>query len=359
MFKILDLYIFRRYLKTFIFTVCILVAVLIVIDMTEKIEDFNRMKISAWQIFKEYYLNFIPYYANMLSPIIVFIAAVFVTANLASHTEIVAMISSGMSLKRILFPYFIASLVVAIAVFFLLNWVIPNANKVRINFENNYIRQKFYFNKQNIHLKIAPKVYVYLMSYDNISNIGYRFTMEKFEGTTLEQKLESSRIVWDSTKRKWRVDDYKLRLFKDNKEMIIYARAIDTALNLRPKDFQSTYMLNEQLTLTELNEYIDQLKLRGADNIETYLVERYERFTYPFAIIILTIIGVIVSARKTREGSGLQIAFGFVLAFIYIFFIVVSRGIGQQGNLNPLLAAWLPNIVFCLVGIIMYIRIPK
>ncbi|TAF67400.1 MAG: YjgP/YjgQ family permease [Cytophagales bacterium] len=357
--KILDLYILKKYLTTFVFVVFLLSAVLVIIDMTEKIEDFNRMNRTAWQIATEYYLNFIPYYANMLSPIIVFISAVFVTARLATHTEIVAIVSSGVSLKRILVPYLIGSSFLGLIVFFLINWVIPNANKVRIHFENTYIKDKFYFNKRNVHIKTGLTQYIYLESYDNINHVGYRFCIETIDGLLLKQKLDAPHIIWDRAIGKWKLPDFKVRTIEGDKETIEYFKAKDTTLNIKPKDFESQYMLNEQLTLPELNEHIEKLQIRGAEDLETYLIERYERFTYPFAIIILTIIGVIVSARKTREGAGLQIAFGFILAFVYVLFIILSRGVGKAGDMPPLLAAWLPNIIFCLIGYFMYWRIPK
>jgi len=359
-FKILDQYILIKYLTTFVFVVLVLISILVVIDITEKIEDFNRMEITSWQIFTDYYLNFIPYYANMLSPLIVFISAVFVTAKLATHTEIVAMISAGISLKRLLVPYVIGSSMIAVLVFYLINWVIPVANQQRIYFENTYIKDQFYFSERDVHIKVAPNTYAYLQSYDNINKVGSRFTLEVIEHLDLRQKLESDKIIWNEAKQKWSIEEYKLRSFnEEGKENITYGRNLDTLINLKPKDFESDYMLNEQLTLPELNVFIDELKMRGADDIETYLIERYERFTYPFAIIILTVIGVIVSARKTRGGSGIKIAFGFVLAFIYILFIVLSRSIGKNGGLDPLVAAWLPNTIFSLVGLIMYYRLPK
>ncbi len=357
--KILDFYILKKYLISFVFIVFILISVLVVVDITEKIEDFSKMDRTTWQIITEYYINFIPYYANLLSPIIVFITAVFVTARLSTHSEIIAIVSSGVSLKRILRPYFLGSSIIGITVFFLINWVIPQANKVRIKFENTYIKDKFYFSDRNIHFKVAENTFIYLESYDNANNIGYRFTIEVFEGLDLKQKLESQKIQWSKEKRKWTIDPYKLRTFREGKEIISYGAVLDTALNMKTKDFESTYKLNEQLTLPELNNYIEEMQTRGSEGIETYLIERYERFTYPFAIVILTIIGVVVSARKTREGSGLQIAFGFILAFVYVLFILLSRGIGEQGGIHPLLAAWLPNIIFCTVGFVMYKRIPK
>jgi lipopolysaccharide export system permease protein len=357
--KILDWYILKRFLITYLFTVFVLIAVLLVIDLAEKIEDFNHPDLTAWRIIREYYLNFIPHYASMLSPLMIFIGAVFVTAKMATHTEIVAMLSSGMSLGRILVPYIIGSTVVGIIIFFLHGWVVPNANKVRHNFEDNYVRDKFYFNERNVHLKIAPQIYAYLESYDNISHSGFRFTMEKIDKLNLLTKLESNRITWNEKAKRWTMEDYRLLNFKDGKQTITYGKKLDTLISMRPKDFESKHKYNERLTISELDEYIAQLKLRGAENVPTYELEKYQRIAYPFTMVILTVIGVIVAARKTRGGTGFQIAIGFILAFVYIFFVVISQTFAQQGGIPPYLAVWIPNIIFCGVGYWMFRQVPK
>ncbi|MEO1652107.1 MAG: LptF/LptG family permease, partial [Bacteroidota bacterium] len=195
--KILDLYILRRFLVTYIFTVLVLIAVLIVIDLAEKVQDFNHPDLTTWRIIKEYYINFVPYYANMLSPLIIFIAAVFVTAKMATHTEIIAIVSGGINLARIIQPFLMGSVLIAVLVFYLINYVVPPANRIRNNFENNFVRSKFYFNEKNVHIKVAPQTYVYLESYDNISHTGYRFTMETIKGTELQEKLDAPRINWN------------------------------------------------------------------------------------------------------------------------------------------------------------------
>ncbi len=359
MMKILDWYILRRFLVTYVFTVLMLVAVLMVIDITEKIDNFTHPDLTVWRIITEYYLNFIPYYANMLSPLIVFISAVFVTSKMATHTEIVAMLSSGISLRRILVPYFIGAVMIAVLIFFLINYINPIANRARNNFEDNYVRAEYYFTERDVHLKVAPSTYVYLQSYDNRANVGYNFTMETVKDRELVSKLEAPRITWDERRRKWKIDIYTLRKFKDKGEEISNGAAMDTLIKMSPKDFESQHRLHEKLTLPELNAHIALLKLRGADDVEVYLVEKYERITYPFAILILAIIGVIVSARKTREGQGFQIAFGFVLAFVYILLIVISRSFAYQGGIPPQLSAWVPNIIFCVIGLIMFRRVPK
>ena len=357
--KILDKYLLKKFLGAFIFVVAILVAVICVIDYTEKNEDFIRGEVPLGEILFDYYLNFVPYLANMLSPITVFIAAVFVTAKLASHTEIIAMISSGMSFRRILKPYIIGSSLIALVIFFLTNWVIPNSNKTRVAFEIAYIKNPFYYDLRNIHIKIAPDTYVYMESYNNTINAGYQFCMETIRENNLYEKLKTNKITWLDHKKAWHLEKYTLRTFDGISETITYGGPLDTVINLKPEEFKSTWKRNETLTLGELNDYIDELKEKGVENIEVYFIERYERFTYPFAIIILTIIGVIMSAKKAREGIGFRIALGFLLAFVYIIFVVMNRSLAQSGSLHPLLAVWMPNLIFAMVGVVLYKTVPR
>jgi lipopolysaccharide export system permease protein len=296
--------------------------------------------------------------ANLLSPITVFIATVFVTAKMASHTEIIAILSSGVSFKRLMLPYLMGATFIGIGTFILIEWVIPNGSKQRIAFENKYIKEKVEY-RDNAHLKIGPNAYVYLLSYNNTIHEGYQFSLETIEDNRLKSKLKSNKITWQPEKNSWKLDDYIVRKFDGDKEIVVRGFNKDTVINLLPKDFASTYQLHETFTMGELDNYIDELRERGSENIEIYLIEKYERYTYPFAIIILTAIGVIVSARKTREGAGFQIAFGFLLAFIYILFVLMSRGIASVGSIGPLLSSWIPNIIFSCIGVVMYKTVPR
>ncbi|WP_439881671.1 LptF/LptG family permease [Pontibacter sp. MBLB2868] len=357
--KLLDKYILKKFLTTFVFTVLILVAVILVIDFTEKNDDFIKHNVAIGEILFDYYLNLIPYYANMLSPITVFIATVFVTAKLASHTEIVAILSSGVSFRRLLVPYLIGSTLIGAVIFGLIGWVIPNANKKSVAFQVKYTKNPFTYDSRNIHVKVAPETYVYMESYNNTANIGYNFALESIDETDLKSKLTSSNVRWDAEKEKWHMDNYTLRTFNGEKETLFKGSALDTTLNLTPKDFESTYKLEQTLTLTELNRYINEKVSRGADDTETYLIEKYERFSYPFAIIILTVIGVIVSARKARGGVGIQIALGFFLAFVFIIFVITSRSLAQVGDIDPKFAAWIPTLVFTGIGFLLYRFVPR
>ncbi len=357
--KKLDWYILRKFLSTFAFTVFILVAVLIVIDITEKIENFRNPALTYRRIIMEYYVNFIPSLIIMLSPLMVFIATVFVTSRLATHTEIVAMLSSGMSLWRIMRPYLIGATLIAGFIFVFKGWIIPQADKIRHNFEDNFVRSKFYFKQLNFHTRLSPTLYGYLERYDNTINTGYKFSLERIEGLELKEKLESSRIIWDSLRHKWKLDNFKVRVLEVGKEKISYFPARDTVLSMLPKDFESRHEYHQRLSNTELDAYIKEQKLRGGDGIERFIVEKYERVAYPFCIIILTAMGVILSSRKSRGGTGFQMALGFVLAFVYIALVVVSRGFAEKGGLPAQLAVWLPNILFASLGIFMYFKVPK
>lgn len=358
--RLLDWYILKKFLSAFVYVVLILVAILCVIDFTEKSDDYIRQGVPYSVVFGDYYLNYIPYIANMFSPISVFIATVFVTARLATHTEIIAMLSGGISFRRLLVPYLIGSVIIGILTFYMIGWVIPDANETRIDFENKYFEGQFTFDEQNVHRKIGPGTYAYLESYNNSINTGYQFTLETVKEGRLFSKLKAKTIKWNDKKKKWTMDEYFTRVIdKDGNEKILHGLNADTLIDLTPDDFGNNYMLHETFTLPELNAYIKEQKEKGAENIETYLTEKYERYTYPFAIVILTMIGVISSARKSREGAGYSIAFGFLLAVTYILLVLISQSFSNIGSMGPLVASWLPNIIFTIIGLIMYKTVPK
>jgi len=357
--KLLDKYILKKLLTTFLFTVIIFVVVICVIDFTENNDDFISEKIPYSEIFGVYYLNYIPYLANMLSPILIFIATVVVTAQLAARTEIIAMFNSGMSFIRVLVPYIIGSLLIGGLTFFLIGWIIPHATKKRAEFETKYLKGQFYFEGQNVHMKIAPNVYMYVKNYNNITQTGFDFTLETIKDNKLLSKLKATQIKWDSVKNKWSIREYSLRTFKNGQETLVRGVNIDTTINIYPSDFEETKRLYATFDNQELNARIARLKERGSEEVAAYLTEKYERYTYPFAILILTVIAVIVSARKSRQGTGFQIAFGFALAMIYILFVIMSRSVAHLGDIDPLVGAWVPNILFSFIGFIMYKTLPR
>jgi len=358
--KILDKYIIKKFLTAFVFTVLIIVSVICVIDFTEKNDDFIQHKLTMKQIVFEYYVFLFPYFSNLLAPITIFIAVVFVTAQLASRTEIVAIMASGMSFKRLLVPYLAAATLVGIFIFALTGWVLPLANRERVRFERAYLKLPYTFKGHDVHIRIGPRSYVYMQSYDSNRNVGYRFALETIDSTILQRRLTADAISWDSIKHVWHLSPQLIRTFRGPQdEALLTVPARDTTLRLTPKDFASHYREEETLTLPQLSAFIQEMVNRGADDTATYMSAKYERYSYPFATLILTLIGVSLSARKSRAGVGGQIALGFVLAFVFIIFVMLSRNLAQVGTLAPLVAAWVPNSIFLVIGLALYRFVPK
>jgi lipopolysaccharide export system permease protein len=358
--KILDRYIIQKYLTAFVFVVFILVAIILVIDLTENVDKYNNAGVSTWQVIT-YYLDYIPWIANMITPVTTFIAVVFITSKMAGHTEIIAMLSSGVSFPRLLYPYFIGSVIVAVVSFFLTGWVIPISNEDRLEFQMEYMdKENAYFNERNIHIQSGPNTYLYMQSYNNQSNVGYRFTAERFDTTKqMRIRVSANQISWMQEEAKWKLKNWVLREFNGQEEFVKVGEELDTTLIIHPDEFQGNSRMFEAMTLPELTAYIDTLEERGADGREMYLVEKYVRYTAPFTVIILTFIGVVVSSRKTRGGTGFQIALGFTLSFVYILFFILVKSIAEAGSLNPLFAVWMPNIVFIGIGLLMYRYVPR
>jgi lipopolysaccharide export system permease protein len=353
----------------------ILLAIIVVIDITEKVDKFNDHHLKFAEIMG-YYMDFVPWICGMLTPIICFIAIVYVTSRMAAHTEIVAILSSGVSFVRLLFPYFIASSIIAIISFVFNGWIIPPSNKNRLDFEMKYFQQKFYFEKRNVHMQTAPNVFLYIQTYNNQSNNGYQFSLEKFEHNVLIEKLTADNIQWDSAKHKWTLSYWKRKkidnIFKvvrndsivlepsvENEKLAESGIKMDTTLVISPKDFESDAHKYDGMTIPELTEHINKLRFRGSSGVEAFEVERHIRYAAPCTTFVLVFMGVIVSARKSRGGTGFQIALGFMLAFVFIIFFTLTRTFAETGSMPPLIAAWMPNSIFTLISLAMYKYVPR
>ncbi len=356
--KILDWYILKKFLKSYVFVVFVIELVVVIIHITENNENYINHELNAGQIFR-YYMDYVPYIANMIAPITVFITVVFMTSKLAQHSEIIAMLSSGVSFQRIMRPYMIGAMIIGSISFYFGGWVIPNGNKDRVSFELQYIKGAYHFTDRNFHIKIAPTTLLYLQSYNVNNNVGYKPTLETIVDGVLLNKVEASRMEWLPETEKWRFRSWKRREIDGMKEVFSYGKSMDTTLQIHPNDFANDYSRFETLTMNELYEYISKLKRRGADNLEVYEIEKYIRFTAPFAALVLTFIGLGVSARKSRGGAGFQIALGFLLAFIYIIFFIFARTSAEAGSISPLIAIWIPNIIFTIIGLIIYQTVPR
>jgi lipopolysaccharide export system permease protein len=357
--KILDRYIIRKFLGTFFFSLALIIVIAVVFDISEKLDDFIERKAPFKAIFFDYYLNFIPYFANLFAPLFVFISVIFFTARMAMDTEIIAILNSGVSFRRLLRPYMIAATALALFSFYLNGWLIPHSNKVKLAFENIYIKDPVKFEYRNIHRQIMPGVFVYFESYDNRSNVGYRFSMEKIENGARTYFLNSERILWDSTASKWKIENYYIRTIDGIKETLRSGHAIDTVLPITPANFKRRSNVVEAMDSPALNEFIRQEKMEGASNISPYLVEKYRRSAIPFATFVLTIIGVSLSSRKIRGGIGSRLGAGIGLSFVYILFMQISNTFAINGSLPPLVAVWVPNIFFSAITLLLLKKAPK
>ncbi len=358
--KTIDIYIIRKFLGTFFFSIALILAIVIVFDLAEKMEDFMEKHVPWSEIILTYYFNFLPYFANFFSPLFIFISVIFFTSKLTNNSEIVAILSSGVSYPRLMRPYFISALFLAIFSFVLTGYVIPPANKKRIDFELKYIDEAQGFLKRNVHRQLAPGQFAYIESYDVNRDVGYRFSLEKFENDELVSKLMSERVQWDSIALKWRIDNYYLRKYKAGSiQEIKKGLKLDTVINLHPQDFKMVLKSIETLNSNELNTFIEEQQMRGDDNLEAYKVERYRRFAFPFSTFILTLIGVSLSTKKKRGGTGLNIAAGIALSFIYILFMQIFTELAKANSLPSLLALWMPNLIFFVIGFILYLMAPK
>ncbi len=349
--KILDRYIIRKFLGTFFFSMALIILIVVVFDISEKIDDFIAKEAPLKAIIFDFYFNFIPYFVNLFSPLFTFIAVILFTSQMATRTEIVAILSSGVSYRRLLLPYMLSAIVIAVLSLYLNNFVIPKATKKRIAFEDKYIRNEFYNRNRNIHMQLSPGNYIYLEGYGTTDNTGYKFSIEKFSNGQLDYKLMAETIKWDSVKKNWAVNNYYTREIKGMEEYIRRGKKLDTVLGFTPKEFGRKDNTVETMDYYELNSYIDSERLKGADNIELYEIEKYRRISFPFATFILTLIGVSIASRKVRGGVGMHIGLGILISFTFILFMQVSTTFAAGGLVSPLLAVWIPNFLFSILAL--------
>ena len=359
MFKKLDLYIIRKFLGTFFFAIVLIISITIVFDFSEKIDNFIDKEAPFKAVILDYYVNFIPYFANLFSALFTFISVIYFTSKMAYDTEIIAILSSGVSFRRLMFPYFISALIIGIFSFFLSNFVIPPANAKRLDFTETYLKKRFINKEKNIHRQIEPGLFIYMRNFETSSKIGYKFSLEKFEGKQLISKLTSRSIKWNEEKEKWTIKDYIIRRIDGDKETLEKGKSIDTLLNFKPDEFSRRTNVVEAMNMMELNDFIDEQIMRGDSNISAYKIEKYRRIANPFSAFILTLIGVSLACRKVRGGMGLHLGIGLALSFSFILFMQISTVFATNGSMNPLLAVWLPNIVFSVIGIYLYRVAPK
>lgn len=360
-FKLIDRYIIRKFLGTFFFSLVLILTIAVVFDFAEKIDNFMEREAPVKAVIFDYYFNFIPYFATLFAPLFVFISVIFFTSKMAIATEIIAVLNSGMSFRRMMWPYFISAVVIAVFTFLLTNFVIPKSNLKRIEFEGQYYRTSSRRQTvENIHRQIAPNTFVYMGNYSPISNRGQNFTIDQFNDSgKLVSKLSAFTVVYDTTIKKWTALNYFIREIKDDREIITRGERIDTALLIRPDDLARDPGFVGTMTYRELNDYIHLLRLQGSEELKLFLIEKHRRFANPFAVFILTLIGVSLSSRKIRGGIGMNIGIGLTLSFSYILFLQFSSQFSLKGSLGPMLAMWIPNIIYSVVALVLYKLAPK
>lgn len=359
MIKIIDWYIIKKYLGTFIFTLGIFTVIIVIFDVSEKLDDFLKHKAPISEILFSYYAGFIPFYLNFLSPLINFIAVIFFTAKMADQTEIVPILSGGVSFRRFLWPYFIASSVVFLITLIFNLFIIPETNGLKIDFENVYISPKSDNSKMYTHMQIDKDTYVYIENFDNNQKVGYKFSLEKFSGYDMKEKLVADKITWDSVKTKWIIENYSIRTIDSLKESMTSGLKKDTTLDMRPKDFEIYDNIYQAMNMRELNERIEKEETRGTGVMVDLKLEKYKRFVYPLSAYVLTLMGVSLASRKVRGGIGLPLGIGIFLSFAYILFIQFSNMFALKGGLPPHIAVFIPNIIFGILGLYLLAKAPK
>ena len=356
----LDVYIVKKFIITFFVALLLIIGIVIIFDISEKIDDFVSKEAPLRAIIFDYYVNFVPYFMNMFSPLFVFITVIFFTSKMAADSEIVAILSCGISFHRMMVPYICSATLIATLSLCLNLFIIPDANKTRIDFENKYVKSRYKSVGRNVHYQIAPGEFVYAESFSSWNNTAYRFTLEKIEDNQLVSKISAESAAYDTLKGSWKLKKYFIREYNnDLTDRTRSGRQMDTVIALSPKDFYLTEKTVETLDYKELNELIDIQKMRGDANIKYALIEKNTRFALPFSAFILTIMGVALSSKKRRGGIGWNIGLGIGLAFTYILFLRFSQMFVHTGALPPAIALWLPNMVFTMIAVFLYRIAPK
>lgn len=358
--KRLDWYIIKKFLGTYVFAIALIISIAVVFDFNEKMDKFMENEAPWTAIVFEYYMNFVPYFANLFSPLFVFIAVIFFTSKLAENSEIIAMFSTGMSFKRMMRPYMISAAIIAIVTFLLGSYIIPQGSVTRLNFENKYYKPRKQTSARNIQLEVDSGVIAYIDNYQDYNKTGNRFSLDKFVDKKLVSHLTARRIVYDTTAvNKWAIYDYMIRELDGLKETITKGDRLDSIIDMEPSDFLIQRNQQEMMTSPQLGKYISKQKRRGFANIKDFEIEYHKRIAMSFASFILTIIGVSLSSRKTKGGMGLYLGIGLGLSFSYILFQTITSTFAVNGNVPPMIAVWIPNVLYTGIAFYLYRKAPK
>ncbi len=355
--KRLDWYLMKKFLVTFFLSLLLIIGIVIIFDISERIDDFVSNEAPLHAIIFDYYLNWIPYFMNMFSPLFVFISVIFFTSIMAANSEVIAILSTGISYHRIMVPYLITATLIAILSLCLNLWIIPHANAPRIAFEQKYFKRHREAMGRDIHYKLEDDRYVYMESFSTWNNTAYNFTLEEFSEDGLVSKLSAESAQWDSTSSSWKLKNYFIRDYGTGlQDRIRSGSQMDTTLSLTVQDFYLNKRTIGQLDREALNQLIQTQKERGDKNVMFAEIEKNNRLAMPFSAFVLTIIGVSLSTRKRRGGIGWNIALGIAIGFTYILFMKFSEMFVHTDTLPAWIALWLPNILYTILAAYLYHR---
>ncbi|MGN0283160.1 MAG: LptF/LptG family permease [Prevotella sp.] len=358
----MDRYIITKFIGTYIYSIILIISISIVFDVNENLAKFTTNHAPLRAIVFDYYANFIPYFANLFSPLFVFIAVIFFTSKMAGNSEVIAMLASGMSFKRLMRPYMISAALISVLNFTLGAYVIPKGTVIRHDFESLYKNNKKKTSASNVQLQVGPGIIAYIQQYDDVSKTGYGFSLDKFENKKLISHMTANVIKYDTisdSRYQWRAISYKIRTLKGMRERITSGAEIDTLIMMEPMDLVFSKGQQETFTSPELLRYISKQKDRGSSNVVQYEVEYHKRIAACFASFILTIIGASLSARKRKGGMGLYLGIGMALSFSYILLQTISSTFAINADTPPMLAAWIPNLLYFAIAYYCYKKAPN
>jgi len=364
MLKLLDRYILRKFLGTFIFTLLVITVIAVVIDTSEKADDFVKSGMTAWQLVIHYYIGFVPFIMSMIFPLMTFIAVIYFSSKMAGRSEFIAILAGGVRYNRMLRPYFLGSVILALIFWWASQYWVPRANEIRTDFQAVYVDRNSsynsdYYRTNNFYLRVDPSTYVGFRYYDTVNKSASNFFMQKLKGNKVYYNLRAETVKWDAHKKDWRLQGVIERKIDGLKETVTKLDSLHVNLNVLPKELRRDDYLKDKLTTPELHQFIHMEEVRGAEGLNTFKVELYHRDATPFSVIIMTLMGAVIGTRKIRGGSGVHLAVGIVLAAIFVVMDKFSVTFSTKGEFPPMIAAWLPNVIFSGVAFWLYARTPK
>jgi lipopolysaccharide export system permease protein len=365
MFKIIDNYILKKFLGTFVFTMLVITVIAVVIDTSEKADDFVRSGLSAGQLITAYYIGFIPFIMSMIYPLMVFIAVIYFSSKMAGRSEFIAILAGGVRFNRMLRPYLVGAAFLSLIFWLASQYLVPKANEIRTNFQAVYVDRNSSYNgdptknNSSYYLRVDPNTFVGFKYYDTVNKMASNFFLQRLKDNKVTYNVRAESVRWDAAKKDWKLTSVVERSINGIRETMTKRDSMHVNLNVQPKELRRDDYLKDKLTTPELHQFIKMEELRGSEGLNTYKVELYHRDATPFSVMIMAFIGAVMACRKVRGGSGLHLAIGIVIAAIFVVMDKFAVTFSTKGSLPPLLAAWLPNIIFSGVAYILYTKAPK